>query len=478
MGVSSGQRDRAAESFAALLLAIACVTALESLAQWLPAMSPVTAQERSATTNSLLSLADREVGVGHSLEDFYSAAIANNPSLQIAAENLNIGSARKREATGQLLPQLSANASLSDNRRETIGPVQDFDGERYSLQLRQVLFNWEAFAARRQAALTEDQLEAEYYHQLGVLLTEVAARYFAVLQAQDALSLSSSELEAVENQLAQVQALRELELVQITDLRQAEASLAAVRAEQIRLAAELAMTELALRSQSGIAVGQLHTLQTGIRLPALDASLDDYLLLARRNNPLIQAREVAVAVAEAQVSQRRGAALPQVSFIAQRQDSNVGFDNAPINQTENTYLGLDVSVPLFAGGANRARVGVARSQRNIARSELRQVELEAEQRLRAAYLQFQAADSLIEAGELAAEAAATNAEAMAEGFALGAVTNLDVLNALRDQYRAQRDLQQARYEQISALLQLEREAGTLGADDLREVGSWLTARED
>jgi outer membrane protein len=55
------------------------------------------------------------------------------------------------------------------------------------------------------------------------------------------------------------------------------------------------------------------------------------------------------------------------------------------------------------------------------------------------------------------------------------VTSVDVLNALRDQFSAERDLQQTRYEHIKYYLMLKREAGSLSADDLLEVGHWLVA---
>ena len=62
-----------------------------------------------------------------------------------------------------------------------------------------------------------------------------------------------------------------------------------------------------------------------------------------------------------------------------------------------------------------------------------------------------------------------SSEAAQQGFELGTVTNVDVLNALRDQFQAERDFQSARYEQIIALLTLKREAGTLNAGDLTEI---------
>ena len=172
---------------------------------------------------------------GSTLEDFFTAAINYSPDLQIAQESLNIGAARKKAANGQLLPQINAGGSVSDNRLQQFNNFQKFDGEGYYLSLTQVLFNWQAFSVRKQAYLLEDQLEEEYYYQLAFLLTDVAEKYFNVLQAEDALDSIASEIDAVTNQLNQIQSLYDRQLAQITDLYQGRASLAAVQAEQLLL---------------------------------------------------------------------------------------------------------------------------------------------------------------------------------------------------------------------------------------------------
>jgi outer membrane protein len=99
------------------------------------------------------------------------------------------------------------------------------------------------------------------------------------------------------------------------------------------------------------------------------------------------------------------------------------------------------------------------------------------EKVRAAYLQVEASESIISAAALSLESTTLNATAMQRGFELGAVTSVDLLNALRDQYRSERDLQRVRYDQIRSLLALKREAGRLTVDDLIEVGSWLEAPE-
>ena len=136
---------------------------------------------------------------GNTLEEFFSAAIDYSPALRISKERWNISSARKRATTGQLLPQINANASVSQNRQaqDILDISNTYRGERYSLQLTQVLFNWQAFNARGQAALLEDQAESEYFAELAFLLTEVADKYFSVLQAEDAVTSVRTEVEVL-----------------------------------------------------------------------------------------------------------------------------------------------------------------------------------------------------------------------------------------------------------------------------------------
>jgi outer membrane protein len=432
-----------------------------------------------ASSISMASIA-QEYGsagiVGSTLEDFFSAAIEFSPTLQIAEESLNIGSARKRAANGRLLPQVSARASVSDNRSEANGRArQTFDGERYSVQLTQTLFNWQAFAARSQAYLIEDQLEAEYYGELANLLTEVAEKYFNVLQAEDALDSIASELGAVSNQLAQIQSLYDRQLARVTDLYQVQASLAAVEAQQLQLQVQLALSREALFSVSGLTAGELSGLREDADIPPLENSISFWVNQAKKNNHRIRAQKFAVSAANKRIDERRGAYMPQVNFIVQRQDSNLGFDNILINQTETTYLGLDLSIPIYAGGSNRAGVSEAASQHRIAESQLRQIELEASERVRSAYLQVQSAETLIQAAEKLVESTTLSSTAMQRGFELGAVTSVDVLNALRDQFSSERDLQKVRYEHVKYILLLKRETGLLTADDMLEVGGWLEA---
>ena len=446
-----------------ILLGLICLTPISSLAA------------ESGTGPSTLA-------VGETLEDFFTAAIDFSPRLRIAEENMNIGGAREQQARGQLLPQVNANAGVSDNRQRAPDffgnpSLTEFDGERYSVTLSQALFDWQAWSAKKRASHIENQLESQFFYELALLLADVSDRYLSVLQAQDALISVASEMDAVANQLAQIQSLFDVQQAQITDLRQAEASLAAVEANQLKLQAELAIAQESLRTITGIEVGDIYVLDPEISLPDAENNIQYWVQMARENNQQIKASRYALDAAEEFIAESKGASMPRVTLIAQRQNSNLGFQNALIDETETTYVGVDISIPIFSGGTNRARISEARSQQNIAENELRQIELEANAQVRSAYLQVQSSKLLTEAAERLVESTQISSEAMQRGFELGTVTNVDVLNALRDQYQAERDLQSARYSHIKFLLLLKREAGVLSADDILEVSSWLVDPE-
>ncbi len=417
----------------------------------------------------------RSQSEGETLEEFLTAAMRYNPRLRIAAEGMNIGSARRQAANARLLPQLQASGNVSDNRRDALSQVQDFEGERYSLSLSQVLFDWQAFNARRNSNMEAEQLEAQYFAELAFLLSDVADKYFNVLQAVDDLALNEAEIEALSNQADQIQNQYDRQLAQITDLYQARASLAAAQSEQLSLQSNLALEQEALRSVSGIGVGSVFQLAEDVDALDVEGNIESWTRRAQDNNFTIRAQEFAVAAADARIAENRGAYLPRVSLIAQLQDSNVGFDNAPLARTDNTYVGIDLTIPLYAGGANQARVREATSQRNISRHELRQAQLETNEAVRSAYLQLRASVAQIQSAQVLVESTELAAEAMLQGFDLGVVTSVDVLNAIRDRFRAQRELQQARYDNIRFYLSLKRESGELVAADIIQIGSLLFA---
>jgi len=412
---------------------------------------------------------------GRTLEDFFSAMMEHSPRLAIAEQRMRVGEARRRGATGQLLPQASATANVSQNRREEIGfsDPNTYRGERYGVQLRQVLFDWQAFNRRREASAVENQNEAEYYDELATLFAEVAEAFFSVLQTEDELSSTESELRAVRNQLEQAERLYRVRVVPITDLYDVQARVATLEAQKVNLEAEVAIERENLRSLTGLEAGELYVLSDEARLPPLEGTLDSWVTQAREASHRISAQRFAVQAADRRVSESRGLYMPRVSLTVQQQRSNLGFDNMPTRRTDLGYVGIDLTVPLYAGGSHRAAVSEATSLHSIAQHELRQMQLEVVDRVRMLFLTMQANAQRIEAAETMVESLTLSATSRQRSFELGNVTSYELLEALHNQFRAERDLQTLRYEHIKLGLYLRQAAGTLSAEDMLHVSGWL-----
>ena len=66
-------------------------------------------------------------------------------------------------------------------------------------------------------------------------------------------------------------------------------------------------------------------------------------------------------------------------------------------------------------------------------------------------------------------------EATEAGFEVGTRTIVDVLNAQRNLFQADRDYARARYVYVLNMLSLKQAAGTIGEDDLAQIERWLVA---
>jgi len=415
-------------------------------------------------------------GSAQSLLQVFLAAMDASPALRIAHSQLSIGRAQRTQARAQLLPQISASGNFSDNDQsfpDQTTPDSNFDGEKYGLQLQQVLFSWQAFANRKRASYVVDQKEAEYYNSLGLLLLDTSDRYFAVLAAEDNLALVLAEREATDQQLKQAESHYRRKLIKVTDLYEVRARAATIRSDEIDAENEVALTKEALWEISGEEIAGLYRLNNAVEFPEINGSLESWVTKALQSNALLRARESAINASNQTISERRGAHYPVVKFVASRQKSDLGYENTQTAKRMITYYGIDVSVPIYSGGSSSARVKEAYHMAEIAKSEHELTRRDLVKRTRAAYLSVKSSIKRIGAAEYAVEAASASASAMRKGFTLGTVTTVDVLDALRQEFSAQRDLQQVKYAYIQALLSLKKEAGSIDKADIEEINSWL-----
>jgi protease secretion system outer membrane protein len=165
--------------------------------------------------------------------------------------------------------------------------------------------------------------------------------------------------------------------------------------------------------------------------------------------------------------------MPRLDFVANYARGSSDTLNT-INQDSTVRsLGIQLNVPIYAGGA------VSASTRQAQAGELRaKAELEAKKDkilldLRKEYDSTASSVTRIEALVKATESARLLMTATTQSIKGGVRINLDLLAAQEQLYTAQRDLAQARYTYLVGLLRLRAAAGTLSADDVEEIAAYF-----
>ncbi|TCO73747.1 TolC family outer membrane protein [Chromatocurvus halotolerans] len=411
------------------------------------------------------------------LLDVYGLALENDPNINIARLRVEGGEAGSQIARGSLLPQVTASGQWTDNQvafDDAQGTRQNFPGERRNIQLRQMLFNWQSISASRRASRVVDQRENELLEALGQLSIDVSERYLNVLLADRNVELLQAEKTLVEEQLEEATALYERKLARITDLLETRARVDTVRTELIDAENEAALAREEITALTGTGVAALADVRESAELPPLSGDIKTWEARAVSDNALLLSKQDAIEASRMSVEEQRGGHLPTADLVLSYQEADVGFDNLQSPPREVEYIGIEVSIPLFRGGATRGRMREAWSNYYIAQEEETAVRREVLKRVRSAWLTTTAAKRRVEASKLSVESANTSYEAMRKARGLGSATSAAVLEALHNRTRAQRDYWQAVYGYLFNWLSLQREAGALDADVLQQLDVLLS----
>ena len=365
-----------------------------------------------------------------------------------------------------MFPQISLFGDWSDNKvryEETqVGqiPSQEYPGERYGLQMRAPLFNirsWREYD--RQKALV-NQSEEELSVAEADLLGQVTSAYLEVLLANQNLEAFGAELTALEAELMQAKALYNKGLIAVTEVLETQTRLEALRADVIQAKGQVAISREALIQRVGIRDIEPVPVVESFLLPQTIGTAESAASLALQFDPASAAQERAVDAARQNISKEKGSWWPEIDFVFNSQYSDVGFDNLTSPPRSSESYSLSFRYPIFEGGAGSARLRGAWAEYYGAQQRLEGARRLAGGRARAAWVTYNAISERVVATQQALQAAEVNVAASQKAVKLGAGRVSDVLLALAQRTRAQRTLNQARFERALGWLELELSTGS------------------
>jgi protease secretion system outer membrane protein len=224
----------------------------------------------------------------------------------------------------------------------------------------------------------------------------------------------------------------------------------------------------------GMDPGNLDKLGASFRPATITpGSFEEWEKIARERNHELKTARLAVENARLEISKNRAGHYPRVDFIAAYSKGDNESINTYGQDTVNRSIGVQVSIPIYQGGAisattRQAAAGYARAQSDLdARTNKVMVEL------RKAHSAVLSSVHKIEALEKAVASGKELMKATEQSIKGGVRINLDLLNAQQQLYTSQRDLAQARYTYLIGLLRLRAAAGMLDASSVREVAAYF-----
>ena len=405
------------------------------------------------------------------LRSAYNAARAYDAEIQAAEFDLEAARQRVPLARSAFRPQLQLGADVGITNANT-GFDSTFREDSISLTLNQTIFNRSNSKLLDQAQLGVLQAEAQFASQDQALILQVANAYFDVLRAQANVEFSQSELQAIDRQREQANRRFDVGLVPITDVRSAQAQYDLAVAQEIAASNQLATAREALFLISGIDTEQVATLARDFPLsPPQPTDIDAWVKLANDQNIELAIARLSSESAQTQIDVERASRYPTVDLIGIAVSNRT--EREGITDLDAGELRIQLSLPILTGGRIKAQIAQANAEAMSASQTLIAQERSTTQQTRDSYRGVLASISQVRALRQALVSTQQSAEATDAGFRAGTRTSVEVLQALRDTFRARSDYSGALYDYIINLLSLKSAAGTLNESDLISINNFL-----
>ena len=419
----------------------------------------------------------------------YEQALRNDPEFLAALQERDAGQESRTIGRAGLLPKLSYNYNKGRNNsratylneRGNSHEDRNYNSYGSTFTVQQPLIDYEAYANYRKGVAQALFADETFRSKSQELLVRVLTHYTQALFAQDQIDNARAKKNAYEQQFQQNEQLFRQGEGTRTDILEAESRYELATAEQLQAQDEqdAALRELgALIGVATVNIDELTPLPASFSaLPLQPASFSSWHTMALESNPLLASQREALEVARYEVERNRAGHLPKLNAYASVRKMESESGNTYNQRYDTNTIGIEISLPLYAGG------GVAASVRQ-ANSNLARVEYELEGKTRETLIELRRQFNACQSGVSklrAYQKALVSAEALVvstrQSILGGERVNLDALNAEQQLYSTRRDLAQARYDYLLAWTKLHFYAGTLGEQDLARLDEVFVPRE-
>lgn len=290
-------------------------------------------------------------------------AYDNNPTLQAQRAYLRAADENVAIAKSGFRPTLALQGKYSDSHTHNdVIEIDDGYNKSVAAVVSQPIFN--GFSTRNSVKAANSSVKAEQDNLYNVeqqTLLQASTAYLNVLRDESIVNLQKNNEKLLKKRLDETKVRFNVGEVTRTDVSQAEARHSQARSDRIAAEGNLAASKAVYLQIVGTEPVNLTEPENLSSL--FPTTIEDAINYARSNNYALKAAKNNFAAQDYTVAANTGALLPQVNFEAQasRGKTEALYTKDP---TTNSFVwGVNLTVPLYSAGADRAKIRQSKYQK-------------------------------------------------------------------------------------------------------------------
>ncbi len=416
------------------------------------------------------------------LADALAMAYEHNPELEAQRARVRAADFSVAEARGNYRPSIGITGSYGYNRNNEIGldgvripegQIQEFTPTVGRATLSQPVYTGgQAYAQVQRAIALVRSARADLLNAEQQILFAAAQAYMDTVRDAENLRLHRTDVDILMRQREATKTQLDAGAATKTDLQEVEVRIAGAQADLAQAESQLAQS----RDNFERIIGRRpETLEQSPPLPHLPGTQEQALALALKLSPRIQGAQANDKAAQYAIDNAVGATLPHASIQADMTyskdslQSPFGVGNGfglPANKATSFNVIGQLSIPLYQGGAEYARINEAKEQRGQTRVGVADADQATRQQVKDSWAAFHAAQSGVAYNQNRVKASEQALDGVIQQQHQGERSILDILNAEQERLSAELAFAGSHHDMIVSGYQLLAAAGELTAKQL------------
>lgn len=396
------------------------------------------------------------------LNEALGSAYSTNPSLDAARYQTRSVDESVPQAKAGYRPTFQITGDTGFQETEIDGVDADTDPSSLGAQITQPLYRGgRTVSSVSQAENNVKSSQSSLLSAEQSVLLDAVTAYMNVVRDKAVLELNTNNERVLQRQLQATRDRFEVGEVTRTDVSQAESRKARSTSDRIQSLGNLSTSEANFERIVGMKPVDLQKPESVSGLPT---SLDEAIALAKATNPNLKAARYALAASKDNIAVVQGEVYPEVNAVA---SYSKDWEPASTIDEQDNFAGLlQLSVPLYQGGAVAARVRSAKHINQQRRLELQDTDRLVEEATIQAWEFLSTARASIVSRKAQVRAAQIALDGVTQEATVGSRTVLDTLDAEQELLDARVNLVSAQRDEVVASYQLLAAVGKLTAEEL------------